>query len=119
MFPAMLLAKLYVKGSLRNNDAGFEFALKNMIDSAVLIGVGPVTVGETAYEGAAVSVAIADKTYNGADLSRHNPLSVRMGTTLRVLVQGARLNPGSQKITVAATSGEIGKVKLDFSDTVA
>ena len=46
MIPSFLLAKLYVKGSLKNTETGFEFSLKNIIDSTMLIGIGPVTVGE-------------------------------------------------------------------------
>ena len=45
MIPSFLLAKLYVKGSLKNTETGFEFSLKNIIDSTMLIGIGPVTVG--------------------------------------------------------------------------
>ena len=45
MIPSFLLAKLYVKGSLKNTATGFEFSLKNIIDSTMLIGIGPVTVG--------------------------------------------------------------------------
>ncbi len=32
MIPSFLLAKMYVKGSLKNTDTGFEFTLKNIIE---------------------------------------------------------------------------------------
>ena len=51
MVPSFLLANLYVKGSLKNTDSGFEFALKNIIDSTMLIGIGPISVGGMNYEG--------------------------------------------------------------------
>jgi hypothetical protein len=46
MVPSFLFAKLYVKGSLKNTETGFEFSLKNIIDSTMLTGIGPIGVGE-------------------------------------------------------------------------
>jgi hypothetical protein len=119
MIPSFLLAKLYVKGSLKNNDAGFEFSLKNIIDSTMLIGLGPISAGEKAYEGEAITLAVADKTVSGAELSRQNSVAVRMGLPMKVAVAGDKLAAGPQKITVAATTSDIGKIKFEISDTVA
>lgn len=119
MIPSFLLAKLYVKGSLKNNDAGFEFALKNIIDSTMLVGIGPITVGEKNYEGEAILMTVGDKTLNGAELSRQTSVPVRMGVPIRVSVTGEHLPAGQQKISVAATTSDIGKIKFEISDTVA
>jgi len=119
MIPSFLLAKLYVKGSLKNSDTGCEFALKNIIDSTMLIGIGPITVGERNYEGSAITISVADKIVNGAELSRQNPIPVRVGAPLNVAVTGDRLAPGVQKISVAATTSELGKIQFDVNDTVA
>lgn len=119
MIPSFLLAKLYVKGSLRNTESGFEFALKNIIDSTMLIGIGPITVGEKNYEGEAIRMTLGDKTVSGGELSRQNSIPVRMGNPINISVAGDRLPAGAQKITVAATTSDIGKIKFDISDTVA
>jgi hydroxymethylglutaryl-CoA reductase (NADPH) len=119
MIPSFLLAKLYVKGSLKNTATGFEFSLKNIIDSTMLIGIGPVTAGGRDYDSAAITLAVGDKSLSGADLSRQNPVSVRMGVPLRVSVAGDPLSPGAQRIAVAATTTDIGKIRFDISDTVA
>ena len=119
MIPSFLLAKLYVKGSLKNNDTGFEFSLKNIIDSTMLIGIGPITVGEKNYESEAITMTVADKTVNGADLSRSNSIPVRMGVPLKVTVAGDKLAAGAQKVSVSATTSDIGKIKFDISDTIA
>ena len=86
MIPSFLLAKLYVKGSLKNTDTGFEFTLKNIIDNTMLIGIGPVTVGEKSYEGAALTLTAGDKTISGADLSRQTSVPARMGMLLKIVV---------------------------------
>jgi hypothetical protein len=119
MIPSFLLAKLYVKGSLKNTDSGFEFTLKNIIDNTMLVGIGPVTVGEKTYEGATLSLTAGDKMVNGADLTPQSSVPARMGMLLKVVVTGDKLAPGPQKITVAGTSSDIGKFKFDITDTVA
>jgi hypothetical protein len=119
MIPSFLLAKLYVKGSLKNTETGFEFSLKNIIDSTMLIGIGPVTVGERDYDSAAITLTVGDKSISGADLSRQTAIPVRMGVPLRVSVTGDPLPPGAQRISVAATTSEIGKIKFDIGDTAA
>lgn len=118
MIPSFLLAKLYVKGSLKNNDTGFEFALKNIIDSTMLIGIGPITVGEKNYEGEAITMTTDDRTVNGAELSRSNSIPVRMGVPMKIMVAGDKLAAGTQKVSVSATTSDIGKIKFDISDAV-
>ena len=119
MIPSFLLAKLYVKGSLKNNDTGFEFALKNIIDSTMLIGIGPISVGEKNYEGNVITMTVGDRTVNGTELSKSNPVPVRMGVPLKVSVAGDKLPAGEQKITVSATTSDIGRIKFDITDKVA
>jgi len=119
MIPSFLLAKLYVKGSLKNTDNGFEFALKNIIDTTMLIGIGPITIGSTNFEGDAVTMATNERTVNGAELSRNNPIPVRMGVPLKVSVTGGKLTAGEQRISVSATTSDIGKIKFDIVDKIA
>jgi len=116
MIPSFLLAKLYVQGSLKNTASGFEFDLKNIIDSTLLIGIGPITVGEKIYEGDVVEITVADRTIRGAELSRSNPIPIHMGAPFKVSISGHHLNGGEQKISVTATTNEIGKIKFDIID---
>lgn len=118
MVPSFLLAKLYVKGSLKNTDSGFEFALKNIIDSTMLIGIGPISVGGMNYEGEAISMTAGDRTVNGAELSRGNPVPVRVGAPMKIAVSGDPLPAGAQKVSVATTTSDIGTIKFEISDTV-
>jgi hypothetical protein len=119
MIPSFLLAKLYVKGSLKNTASGFEFDLRNIIDSTILIGIGPIFVGEKMYEGNAIEMTLGDRIINGSELSRSNPVPVRMGMPFKVSISGDNLEAGEQKITVSATTSEIGKIKFDFRDHAA
>ncbi len=119
MIPSFLLAKLYVKGSLKNTASGFEFDLKNIIDSTMLIGIGPISVGDKTYEGNAIEMKLTDRTINGEELSRSNPVPIRIGVPFKVSVSGENLEAGEQNITVVATTSEIGKIKFDIHDQAA
>ena len=112
MIPSFLLAKLYVKGSLKNTDSGFEFSLKNIIDSTMLIGIGPISVGEKNYEGDAITMTVGDKSINGAELSRSNSVPVRMGVPLKVSVVGEKLAVGEQAAQVVVGHGALHSASL-------
>jgi hydroxymethylglutaryl-CoA reductase (NADPH) len=118
MFPQFVLAKLYVKGSLKNTSDGFEFSLKNIIDATMLSGIGPILVDGKSYEGAALTAIIGDKQWRGDEVSKANLIPVKMGVPLRVLVQGEPLPPGEVKFTITATTSDIGKVKFDVKDRI-
>ena len=118
MFPSFLLAKLYVKGSLKNTDDGFTFNLKNIIDSTRLAGVGPITVADKTYEAAAITLVADGKETNGADMSRANTVNARMGAALTINVKGEQLPAGPNKVNLTALTTDIGKIKFDFTDEI-
>ncbi len=119
MFPPFILAKLYVKGTLKNTENGFEFSLKNIIDSTMLSGIGPIVVGDKSYEGAAIKMALGDQEWQGDQINKTNLVPVRMGVPLRVLVEGDPLPAGDVKVSVTATTSDIGKIKFDVKDKLA
>ncbi len=119
MFPPFILAKLYVKGSLKNTETGFEFSLKNIIDSTMLSGIGPLAVGDKSYEGAAIKMVLGEQEWQGDQISKTNLVPVKMGVPLRVLVQGDPLPAGDVKVSVTATTSDIGKIKFDVKDKIA
>jgi hypothetical protein len=119
MIPSFLLAKLYVKDSLKNTATGFEFGLKNIIDSTMLIGIGPISAGEKTYVGEEIKMTLADRTVDGTELSSHNPIPVHVGTPFKVSVFGKPLESGANKIIVVATTSELGRIKFEINETVS
>ncbi len=118
MFTPFILAKLYVKGSLKNTETGFEFSLKNIIDATMLSGIGPIVAGNQSYEGAAITMALGDQQWQGDQIDKINLVPVRMGVPLRVMVQGDPLPAGEVKVSVTATTSDIGKIKFDVKDRI-
>jgi hypothetical protein len=119
MFPPFLLAKLYVKGTLKNTEDGFEFALKNIVDSTNLIGVGPISAAGKEYSAEVITLTVGSKTLKGFELSTSNPIPVTMGIPMKIRITGDKLAAGPQKVSVTANSADIGKLKFDVSDTVS
>jgi len=119
MTPSLLLAKLFVKGSLKNLESGFEFSLKNIIDSTWLTGIGPILARSSTYEGDVISKLVGEQTYKGSELSTGNKVPIRMGVPITVRVAGEKLTEGPQKIDVTATTSDIGRIKFEISDTVS
>ena len=119
MIPSFLLAKLYVKGSLKNLECGFEFSLKNIIDSSWLTGIGFILAGSSSYEGGVSTMIVGEQTFKGSEISTENKVPVRMGVPITVRVAGENLPEGQQKLSVTATTSEIGRIKFEISDTVS
>lgn len=119
MFPPFVLAKIYVQGSLKNTEKGFEFNLKNVVDSGTLVEFGPVTVDGTAYAAAAVTLVTGSSERGGDQVTRQNPMSVYVGSAFTVRVNGVALAAGEHAIKVSVLTREIGRLDFEVKDTVA
>jgi hypothetical protein len=124
MFPQSVLSKIYVKGSLKNAAKGFEFNFKNVVDSGTLVELGPITVDGKAYQAAALTVVTGSQERGiqeraGDQVTRLAPLPVYVGSAFTIRVNGETLVAGEHAIKVSALTREIGRIQIDFQDTVA
>ena len=117
--PGFLLRRLYVKGSLKNNDTGFEFDLRNRLGSGYAHKLWPITV-----DGEAVAT---DKTYFAVEseetafsaVSKELTFTLAMNRTITIRVDGVALEPGPRKIGMGFDVPGLGTLKFDFTDMVA
>ena len=116
MFPSSMLAKLFVKGSLKNTADGFELKLKNIIDSGTLIGIGPVVVDEASYTPDTCRVKVGEKETSGDQITRSMPVPVRAFAEIRLRVQAAPLQPGEHKLTLQVFTNEAGKLQFSVTE---
>lgn len=117
--PGFLLRRLYVKGSLRNTDDGFEFQLLNRLGSGYAFRMQPLTLDgrELPLNSAAFDV---DGEITGFDEVSHNrtfTLALNRGITIRVT--GVRLDPGPRKVGMGFDVPGLGTLGFEFTDTVA
>ena len=116
--PPFMLKQLYVKGSLRNIAGGFTLTLRNNLASATLVGIG-LAVDDTQVDPAALAVVIGDTRYPAAAITTDAPLRFETGTPTLVDALAGPLAPGDHKLTLLATTREIGPVTIEVTDSVS
>lgn len=119
MFPPSLLARLYVKGSLKNTETGFEMKLKNIIDSGTITGLSALTVDDVTYQPAQVQVKIGDNVTTADLITREHPMVARAMLEIHIAVTGEQLTPGPHKITLVIMTREAGKLQFSITEAVA
>lgn len=119
MFPTYLLNKVYVPKSLKNTTAGFEFTLKNVVESGTLGGVKALLVDGIAAELASVTIETAAGEQNAAAISYRSPLPLRYNAEAVVRVAGSPLSPGKHDIQFTISVLEAGTLELFVSDEIA
>jgi hypothetical protein len=117
--PAFLLRRLYVKGSLRNENGGFAFDLKNSLGSGFAEQVLPLTI-----DGVEVPRETATFTVDGDgirfdEVSADHPMTLAMNKLVTISVHGRALEPGKHKIGIGFIVTGMGKMEFDVTDAIA
>ncbi len=113
-----MLQGLYLKGSLKNVEGGFQFALRNNIESGSISGIKKLEVDGTAVDLEAVMVGRDEPTRKAAELSYKSPLYLAYGQTCVIKVEGKTLAPGQHKLALTADSPEAGRATITIQDTI-
>jgi|SRR5581483_10612204 len=118
--PAFLLRRLYVKGSLRNEDGGFAFDLKNSLGSGYAEQVLPLTVDgeEVPLEATSFSIAGGERI-RFSDVSAEKPMTLGMQRVVTIAVDGRTLPPGKHKLGLGFIVTGMGKMAFDVTDVVS
>ena len=98
MFPSSMLSGLFVKGSLRNTDKGFELRLRNNIDSGTVTGLGPMGLDNATISTDKIVLKVGQKESRGDQLSYRAPLSILDATSGKTLATVAETAPVRQII---------------------
>lgn len=119
--PAFLLRRLYVKGSLRNLQNGWEFQLKNGLGSGYARGMLPLE-----FDGSAVPLESSFFTTEDtteaiafADVNDQKTFGLKMGKVVAITVKGTPLAEGAHTVAMGFIVPGLGKLRFDFSDVVA
>ncbi len=117
--PPDLLEKVYVKGSLVNTGSGFEFKIKNVVDSGTLGGMTSLAVDGTEVPLAAVTLKSPSREVKAADVTPRTSFPLQYGTTLTISVESEPLATGEHAITMTVNVLEAGRVQVKVKDSVA
>lgn len=117
--PQFLLKRLYVKGSLRNNDHGFQFELKNTLGSGYGNELLPLTLdGEELPKENAYFVPGAEEIPFSA-VSKDKPFTLAMNKTVTILVKEVTLSEGPHKIGFSFVAQGLGRLGFEVTDLVS
>lgn len=116
--PAFLLRRLYVKGSLRNVNGGFEFDLKNGLGSGYAEQVLPLTV-----DGGEVPIADARFIVDGEalrfdEVSPERTMTLGLNKLVTIAVDGHTLDAGKHKLGIGFMVTGMGKMEFDVTDAI-
>lgn len=119
VIPSTVLEKLYVKGSLRVEEGGFVFDLKNLIAPATITGIRGLEVdGEKIDDSRVTIVPPSGGSRSIGDISPGRPLQFPIGMAVTVHVSGDTLEPGQHDLAIGVAVKEIGSLDIPVSDTV-
>lgn len=120
VIPATVLKRLYVKGSLRVEDGGFVFDLKNLIAPATITGVGSLKVdGEKVEDSRVTIVSPSGSSRPIGQVSPGTPVQFPVGVVVTLHVSDETLEPGQHDLAVRIEVKEIGSLDISVSDTIA
>jgi hypothetical protein len=118
--PAFLLRRLYVRGSLHNEDDGFAFELKNSLGSGYAEQMLPLTIdGEhIPPEDATFAIEGSSAALPFTAVSSDQPFTLSMRKTVTIAVRGRRLEPGKHKIGMGFVVTGMGTMQFDVTDVI-
>ena len=116
--PAFLLRRLYVKGSLRNVDGGFEFDLKNSLGSGYAESVLPISVNDEELPMGSTRFVVDGISTPFEEVSADNPMTLAMNKAVTVGVAGRTLPPGKHKLGIGFMVTGMGELAFDVTDAI-
>jgi hypothetical protein len=116
--PAFLLRRLYVKGSLRNVEQGFEFDLKNSLGSGYAERVLPISVDGEQLPIEQTRFVVDGESMPFASVSADQPMTLGMNKLVTIGFDGRTLDAGKHKIEVGFLVTGMGELQFDVTDAV-
>ena len=117
--PSFLLKRLYVKGSLHNNEQGFQFELKNTLGSGYGNELLPLTLDgkELPREGSYFILDVEEVSFSA--VNKEKTFTLPMNRTLTILVKGVTLSEEPHKIGLSFVAEGLGKLSFEVTDVVS
>ncbi|MCS7222532.1 MAG: DUF6379 domain-containing protein [Anaerolineae bacterium] len=117
--PSYLLERIFVKDSLKNTEEGFEFTMKNVVDSGTLTRLMAVELDGQALPLDQITVVAGQKARPATEITPSAPLHFPVGSTMTVKVAGRRIEAGEHQLNVRVNTWEAGVVSIPIKVTVS
>lgn len=117
--PAFVLRGLYVKGSLKNTENGFQVTIRNHIDNATVTAMESITVDGVTYGADAITVKTPAGERPCSEVTASAPFILAVKQDAILIVHGTPLAAGEHKIVFAWMAELVGRVLFDVTDTIS
>lgn len=114
--PSFLLKRIYVKGSLQNNEQGFQFQLKNTLGSGYGNELLPLTLDGKELPRESSYFVLDDEEVPFSAVSQERPFTLAMNKTLTIVVKGVTLAEGAHRIGFSFVAQGLGKLSFEVTD---
>jgi len=117
--PDFLLKKIYQKGTLKKDENGISFDLKNILGPGFISGFNFVQINDKKFGADAVVFVTEGKDIKGSDVTESTPLKFRLGQkgTIKIFDTNC-VQEGLNKIIIEIMNPEAGKVTVKFEDSI-
>ena len=116
--PAFLLRRLYVKGSLRNANGGFEFDLKNSLGSGYAERVLPLMLDGDEVPPERSQFIVDGTATPFAEVSSEKPMTLGMNRVVTISVDGHTLDAGKHRIGIGFVVTGMGEMEFEVTDAI-
>ena len=116
--PSFLLKRLYIKGSLRNKDQGFQFELKNTLGSGYGTELLPLTLDGKELPKESSYFIVDTEEIPFSTVSKDKPFTLAMNKPLTILSKRVTLSEGPHKIGFRFVAQGLGKLGFEVTDLV-
>ena len=117
--PGFLLRRLYVKGSLKNIEAGVTFQLKNSLGSGYAKGMTPVSLDGVDCSMDDTFFLMEGKETAFSEVSDDNRFTIALNKAITIVVKGVRLGAGPHKIAMGFVVPGLGQLRFDVKDKIS
>ncbi|MBM4430443.1 MAG: hydroxymethylglutaryl-CoA reductase [Chloroflexi bacterium] len=117
--PAFLLKRLYVKGSLKNTETGFELTIQNTLAPGTIVGLEPLQIDGVSYPLEQTTATLpSGSQVSATELSAASPQRFGVGDRVRIHVQAQPLAPGLHRLIISPKTMEAGLLQILAEDAV-
>ena len=117
--PGFLLRRLYVRGSLRRTDDGFQLELKNTLGSGYARRLLPLKVNGEALPLESCFFEVEGERHSFADVTPDSPFSLALNRTSVLGGEGVGLPEGVVQITIGFEVQGLGELSFSVKDAPA
>ena len=120
LIPSLLLKKLYTLGSLKNTPAGVEFAIKNRLSDAELVGLVRIAVDGRDVPLSGLRLTMEDgRVLTASQITPAQPLGFPLRAVVSVRADIPALADGKHTLAIAFESRPFGKLQFSVEDAIS